>query len=745
MYRVKRGFTLVELIVVMAVIAILATITVVGLGRYQADTRDARRASSVTVLTEALEKYYDANGEYPGCGVISGAGNTVVTSVLPGLSQSALITPQAAPATTNSVSCSTVSLTGDDIFQYVGDGSTSCQGTQGCLSYTIKYKKESTGEIATVTSRRNGTIATSGAPTLSLNVLGYTQISYKWTAVQNSTSYVMQRSLNSSYSSGVATSPTSPATVTGTAGAMTGLTPGTLYYVRVAAKTSDGGQGPWSNSISGTTKSIGTPTLVAAVPAASMVQINLSWGAISGATSYTLQRALNEDFDSGLVTTTGLTGTSLSVTGLTPGTKYYFQLRAMGTDDTGEYSEPVNATTNQLATPVITCTANSASQITATWPAVTNATAYELRYSTSSAVTSGALNSGTVLTGLTGTSRVITGLTAGTTYYCQMRASAPTDTSAWSTIKNATTTVPVPTGVTATKNSPTQVTVKWTAVSVASSYTIQRSTSSSFPTGSTTVNTTGVTGTSRAMTGLKPNTTYYFRVIAVVASGASSAASATVSAVTTIPTVTGVSATANSGTQITVSFTAVTGANSYTIMYSLSSSFSSPTSVATTTTSKAITGLTSGKTYYFKVAAIFSSVTGTYSASDNATTTVAGPSGASFSAGSPCCSVKYYGDGDWLSGQDFDEGPGNYYYAYGSVGFSCPSGTTAKVWMRGSYNDPVYWYGGSWGTTATWYIISPWSNSQAIFEAYGRCDGTNATSAQTYFGTRCVYGNGNGC
>ena len=63
----RRGFTLVELIVVIVVIAILATLATLGFNRYLEDGRDNRRTANATTIAEALEKYYDKNGEYPSC------------------------------------------------------------------------------------------------------------------------------------------------------------------------------------------------------------------------------------------------------------------------------------------------------------------------------------------------------------------------------------------------------------------------------------------------------------------------------------------------------------------------------------------------------------------------------------------------------------------------------------------------------------------------------------------------------
>lgn len=59
------GFTLIELIVVMAIMGVLAAI---GMGSYngvQSKARDAKRKSDLANIARALEMYYNDNKEYP--------------------------------------------------------------------------------------------------------------------------------------------------------------------------------------------------------------------------------------------------------------------------------------------------------------------------------------------------------------------------------------------------------------------------------------------------------------------------------------------------------------------------------------------------------------------------------------------------------------------------------------------------------------------------------------------------------
>lgn len=68
MYRSKyslRGFTLVELLVVMAIMSVLIGISVAGLGYAMRRSRNIARQAAVTNLDRALESYYSDQQQYP--------------------------------------------------------------------------------------------------------------------------------------------------------------------------------------------------------------------------------------------------------------------------------------------------------------------------------------------------------------------------------------------------------------------------------------------------------------------------------------------------------------------------------------------------------------------------------------------------------------------------------------------------------------------------------------------------------
>lgn len=72
MQKNTRGFTLIELMVVLIIITTLLTVITLSYVSVQKDIRDNKRKADVEILIAALEKYYDKYGEYPRSG--TGAG-----------------------------------------------------------------------------------------------------------------------------------------------------------------------------------------------------------------------------------------------------------------------------------------------------------------------------------------------------------------------------------------------------------------------------------------------------------------------------------------------------------------------------------------------------------------------------------------------------------------------------------------------------------------------------------------------
>lgn len=83
--RTQKGFTLIELIIVMVVIGILASIVYVSFTTTQQRSRDAQRDRDIMDVQRALDKYYAANGAYPSVGADNTAYDlsTLSTALVP--------------------------------------------------------------------------------------------------------------------------------------------------------------------------------------------------------------------------------------------------------------------------------------------------------------------------------------------------------------------------------------------------------------------------------------------------------------------------------------------------------------------------------------------------------------------------------------------------------------------------------------------------------------------------------------
>lgn len=83
----KKSFTLVEILVVVTIISLLASIAAVSYSRFIKQSRDARRKTDIEQIRAAIELYRNFNGAYPasitfdGTGTISDGTTTYMSKV----------------------------------------------------------------------------------------------------------------------------------------------------------------------------------------------------------------------------------------------------------------------------------------------------------------------------------------------------------------------------------------------------------------------------------------------------------------------------------------------------------------------------------------------------------------------------------------------------------------------------------------------------------------------------------------
>ncbi len=413
-------------------------------------------------------------------------------------------------------------------------------------------------------------------------------------------------------------------------GAITGLTCGTTYHFRVTA-----------TNVGGTTNSPDATFATTACPP------TVTTGVASGITptAATLGGTVNPNgastaalFEYGTTTSYGQTvpllspgsGTSAaSVSGLASGltcdTTYHFRLVATNVGGTTNGPDATFVTTRCPPT-VTTGVASSISLTGATLSGTANpngaSTTASFEYGTTtsygSATTPQSLGSGTSAVSLSG--GVITGLTCGTTYHFRVVA---TNVGGTTNGANATfiTTACAPTVTTGVASgiSLTGATLNGTVNPRAASTTalFEYGTTTSYGSATTPENlgsgTSAVAMSGAAITGLTCGTTYHFRVVATNVGGTTNGLDATFATTACPPTVTTGGAIGISLTGATLSGTVNPRGASTTALfeYGTTTSYGSATTLeslgsgtsAVSLSGGAITGLTCGTTYHFRVTA----------------------------------------------------------------------------------------------------------------------------------------------
>ena len=481
--------------------------------------------------------------------------------------------------------------------------------------------------------------------------------------------------------------------------------------------------------------------------------MSISWTTTSVATSCTLDRATSSSGPWTQVYSGA--NTSFSDSGLTSGTKYYYEVRFNNGIGSSSFSPSVSTTTTLAVPTGLAASATGTQSISITWNTVTNATTYDLQRSTSANGTYSVVYSGSAA------QYTDSSVQAGTTYYYEVRADNSTTNSAYSSYVSAAALSGVPTGLTASATSSQSISITWNSVTGATTYSLQRSTSA---TGTYSPVYSG-TATQCTDAAAQPGTTYYYEVRSGTSTG-NSAYSSPVSTITYPATPTGLSALATGPQSISITWDAMTGAASYTLQRASASNGPWTQVYSGSTASYSNTSLQPATNYYYEVSAGDSSGSSAYSSPVSATTT-------------PTVNITSPTDGQvftsylvTVSGSATDTGGQGLAKVTvtnttnGSTGVEALSGTSASYAVSGivlvagqnvidvqgfdnsGYRSieatvtvtysPVTWTGGgtntNWSTAANWGGTAPAAGSDLVFAGSTGLNTTNDLAAGTQFG-----------
>jgi len=413
-----------------------------------------------------------------------------------------------------------------------------------------------------------------GAITL---VSGNGQLVISWSSVVGADQYEVYRNTSNSM-------PASPVqTVSTTTATISGLANGTTYYVWVKGKNTSG-TGNASTAVSG--KPIGNMGAVTVTPGESG-HLVVSWSAVAGADQYEVYQSATNTIPAS-PTQSVTTATTTTISSLANGTTYYVWVKPKNAHGVGGTSTVVSGV--PIATPG-NLTLNAANQqITVSWATVPGASSYQIYYRNTTTIPASPSDTVTDL------NRTFTGLTNGTTYYFWVKAVNANGTSAASPMASG---KPIGNMGTVTLVSGNgQLVLSWATVAGADQYEVYHSATNTIPgsPGQTVSATTTAT-----ISGLTNGTTYYVWVKPKNANGTGNTSTAISGVPIEAP---GNLTLSGANQQITVSWAAVSGANSYEVYYSATTTIPASSTYTVTGLSRTITGLTNGTTYHFWVKAI---------------------------------------------------------------------------------------------------------------------------------------------
>lgn len=169
-YR-AAGFTVVELIITMAIVAILLTLGVVNLRSSEVSGRDADRKGDVsntalfleTIYTNGTESQPSARGSYPPTSAVANSSNVddwfagfeLKNLRAPGVDTSSLSITPATNAVQTISGVTPQPTTSTYVYQPIDGTGALCTTAGSCRKFTIYYLPEANGSIVQMVKSRN--------------------------------------------------------------------------------------------------------------------------------------------------------------------------------------------------------------------------------------------------------------------------------------------------------------------------------------------------------------------------------------------------------------------------------------------------------------------------------------------------------------------------------------------------------------------------------------------------------------
>ena len=274
-----------------------------------------------------------------------------------------------------------------------------------------------------------------------------TSITFAWNAVSGATSYTLQISQSSAFSSFIF----NQGAISATSQVIGGFSTGSVYFWRVSA-TGVSGTGGWSGTWN---YSVGVlpsaPVLISPTNSAILTQQSptLAWNSVNGAASYSLQLSTTNSFSTTIAARTGISSSSSSGLTLAGGILYYWRVSSTNIYGTGSWSNiwSFGTISGIPPAPVLQTPSNGAVDV---YPRLECAWASVGQFPKYAVQVSSAANFSSLVTDTTGIIPLwfnrSNPLPYNSTFYWRVNASNLLGTSSWSSTWSFTTSAPAPTG-----------------------------------------------------------------------------------------------------------------------------------------------------------------------------------------------------------------------------------------------------------------------------------------------------------